>query len=67
MRATRGVARCSEGYGLRASARAARRAAGVTVKSRNLFHALPAGVEERTWILPDGVDVDTILARVGGA
>jgi glycosyltransferase involved in cell wall biosynthesis len=56
-RATRGIARWSEGYGVRASARAARRAAGVTVKSRNLFDALPSGVEERTWILPDGVDV----------
>jgi teichuronic acid biosynthesis glycosyltransferase TuaC len=56
-RATRGVARWSERYGMLASARAARRAAGITVKSRNLFDALPSGVDERTWIVPDGVDL----------
>src|SRR3954447_16319876 len=55
--ATRGVARWSERYGVLASARAARRAAGITVKSRNLFDALPSGVDARTWILPDGVDL----------
>jgi glycosyltransferase involved in cell wall biosynthesis len=56
-RATRGVARWSERYGVLASSRAARRAAGITVKSRNLFDALPSGVDERTWIVPDGVDL----------
>ena len=56
-RATHGVARWSERYGVLASARAARRAAGITVKSRNLFDALPAGLGERTWIVPDGVDL----------
>jgi teichuronic acid biosynthesis glycosyltransferase TuaC len=56
-RATRGVARWSERYGLVASARAARRATGITVKSRNLLDALPSGVDERTWIVPDGVDL----------
>jgi glycosyltransferase involved in cell wall biosynthesis len=56
-RATHGVDRWSERYGLLASARAARRAAGITVKSRNLFDALPTGVGERTWIVPDGVDL----------
>jgi glycosyltransferase involved in cell wall biosynthesis len=56
-RATRGVVRWSERYGVLASARAARRAAGITVKSRNLFEALPSGVHERTWIVADGVDL----------
>jgi teichuronic acid biosynthesis glycosyltransferase TuaC len=56
-RATRGVARWSERYGLLASTRAARRAAGITVKSRNLLDALPSGVDQRTWVLPDGVDL----------
>jgi glycosyltransferase involved in cell wall biosynthesis len=56
-RATHGVARWSERYGVLASARAARRAAGMTVKSRNLFDALPSGVGDRTWIVPDGVDL----------
>jgi glycosyltransferase involved in cell wall biosynthesis len=40
--ATHGVARLSERYGLLASARAARRAAGITGKS---------------WIVPDGIDL----------
>jgi hypothetical protein len=57
-RATRGVERWSERYGVLASVRAARRAAGITVKSRNLFDALPCGVvDDRTWIVPDGVDL----------
>jgi glycosyltransferase involved in cell wall biosynthesis len=55
--ATRGLARLSERYGVRASAGAARRAAGITVKSRNLFDALSPGVQGRTWIVPDGVDL----------
>jgi glycosyltransferase involved in cell wall biosynthesis len=42
-----------------ASRRAALRAAGVVVKSRNLRGALPEGVDEdRIWIIPDGVDTD---------
>jgi glycosyltransferase involved in cell wall biosynthesis len=53
-----GIAKWSERYGVRASARAARRATGVVVKSRNLFEALPPGLDEgRTWVLPDGVDL----------
>ena len=40
-----------------ASRRAAGRADGVIVKSRNLFGALPAEVEpSRAWIVPNGVD-----------
>ena len=40
-----------------ASRRAARRADGVIVKSRNLFGALPAEVDpSRAWIVPNGVD-----------
>jgi teichuronic acid biosynthesis glycosyltransferase TuaC len=57
-RASSGLERLSEHYGVLASTRAARRATGVVVKSRNLFDALPSGVDEhRTWILPDGVDL----------
>lgn len=42
-----------------ASRRAALRAAGVVVKSRNLRAALPAGVDEsRVWVIPDGVDLN---------
>ncbi len=42
-----------------ASRRAARRADGVIVKSRNLFEALPPEVKpSRTWIVPNGVDFD---------
>jgi glycosyltransferase involved in cell wall biosynthesis len=57
-RATSGLSKWSERYGVVASARAAKRATGITVKSRNLFDALPSGVgERRTWIIPDGVDL----------
>lgn len=49
--------RLSLRYGVLASRRAARRAAGVIVMSRNLHDALPAVVSrDRTWIVPDGVD-----------
>ena len=49
--------RLSLRYGVLASRRAAKRAAGIIVMSRNLFDALPAPVDEsRTWIIPDGVD-----------
>ena len=45
-------------YGALASRRAARRAAGIIVKSRNLFTALPREVDRsRVWIVPNGVDV----------
>jgi len=41
-----------------ASRRAAGRAAGIVVKSRNLFDALPRSVDrERVWIVPNGVDL----------
>lgn len=41
-----------------ASIRAARRAAGIIVKSRNLAAALPSGLDPaRVWIIPDGVDL----------
>ena len=41
-----------------ASRRAAARAAGMVVKSRNLYDALPHRVDrERVWILPNGVDL----------
>lgn len=42
-----------------ASLRAARRADGIVVKSRNLAAALPGGLDpNRLWIIPDGVDLD---------
>lgn len=45
-------------YGALASRRAARRATGIIVKSRNLFEALPSGVDKsRVWIVPNGVDI----------
>jgi glycosyltransferase involved in cell wall biosynthesis len=44
-------------WGVVASRRAARRAAAIVVKSRNLFDALPRTVDRsRVWILPNGVD-----------
>jgi teichuronic acid biosynthesis glycosyltransferase TuaC len=49
----------SRRYGVVASRRAARRAAGIVVKSQNLVDALPAGVDtSRVWIVPDGVDLE---------
>src|SRR3954471_19771696 len=58
-RASRGGVRGAGRYGVLASQRAAKRATGVTVKSRNLFDALPSRVtERRTWIVPDGVDLE---------
>ena len=45
-------------YGVLASRRAARRADGVIVKSRNLLDALPRSVDDsRVWIVPNGVDL----------
>ena len=44
--------------GVVASKWAAVRAAGIVVKSENLFNALPRGVDRsRVWILPNGVDL----------
>src|SRR5919109_1307447 len=51
------VKRLALRYGAFASRRAARRAAGIIVKSRNLFDALPPEVDKsRVWIVPNGVD-----------
>jgi glycosyltransferase involved in cell wall biosynthesis len=44
-------------YSMFASRRAAHRAAGIIVKARNLWDALPDGVDRtRVWIVPNGVD-----------
>jgi teichuronic acid biosynthesis glycosyltransferase TuaC len=52
------IERSSRAYGVRASRRAAARAAGIVVKSRNLFEALPKRVDRaRVWVLPNGVDL----------
>jgi glycosyltransferase involved in cell wall biosynthesis len=46
-------------YGVWASRRAARRAAGVVVVSENLRAALPRGLDpRRTWLVPDPVDLE---------
>ena len=50
--------RAARSYNVLASRRAAAQAAGIVVKSRNLFEALPQGVDRgRVWILPNGVDL----------
>ena len=52
------IERASRAYGVYASRRAATRAAGIVVKSRNLFEALPRGIDRtRVWLLPNGVDL----------
>jgi teichuronic acid biosynthesis glycosyltransferase TuaC len=54
----------SRRYGVIASRRAAARAAGVVVKSRNLFDALPRDVDRsRVWIVPNGVDLERFRPR----
>ena len=54
----------SRRYGVIASRRAARRAAGIVVKSQNLLEALPPGVDpSRVWIVPDGIDLDRFAPR----
>jgi glycosyltransferase involved in cell wall biosynthesis len=54
----------SRRYGVIASKRAAARAAGVVVKSRNLFDALPRGTDRsRAWIVPNGVDLALFRPR----
>jgi glycosyltransferase involved in cell wall biosynthesis len=46
-------------YGVRASYKAARRAAGIIVKSKNLQAALPCDVEQsKIKIIPNGIDLD---------
>jgi glycosyltransferase involved in cell wall biosynthesis len=51
-------------YGVFASRRAARRAAGIVVKSRNLFDALPSSVDRtRVWIIPNGIDFSRFRPR----
>jgi glycosyltransferase involved in cell wall biosynthesis len=51
------LAAASARYSVVASRRAAARAAGVVVKSRVLFDALPSKVDKsRVWIVPNGVD-----------
>ena len=55
-------------YGVRASRRAARRAAGIIVMSPNLNDALPSEAKmARSWIVPDGVDFEKFrpLDRAG--
>jgi glycosyltransferase involved in cell wall biosynthesis len=50
-----------------ASRRAAPRAAGIVVKSRNLREALPPNVDPaRVWIVPDGVNLDRFGPRAAG-
>lgn len=45
-------------HGVRASYRAAGRAAGVIVKSQNLLKALPSSVPRaRAWLVPNGIDL----------
>lgn len=54
-----GTARVTEAIGVAASRRAARRAAGILVKSRNLLEKLPPSLpEERVWVVPNGVDLE---------
>src|SRR4051812_40145732 len=46
-------------YGIRASYRAARLAAGIIVKSKNLYAALPRDIDfSKVRIIPNGVDLD---------
>jgi glycosyltransferase involved in cell wall biosynthesis len=51
-------------FGVWCSHRAARRAAGIIVKSRNLQNALPRGIpESRIRVLPNGVDLDRFFPQ----
>jgi glycosyltransferase involved in cell wall biosynthesis len=68
------TARLAEAIGVVASRRAARRAAGIIVVSRNLLEKLPSSLpEDRVWVVPNGVDLerfkpldrDTCLATLG--
>jgi teichuronic acid biosynthesis glycosyltransferase TuaC len=54
--------RLSRRYNVIASHRAARRAAGIIVKSRNLRDALHEDIDPaRVWIVPDGVDFERFV------
>ena len=54
----------SRRYGVVASRRAARRAAGIVVKSRNLVDALRRSIDRsRAWVVPDGIDLDCFAPR----
>jgi len=58
-RSGRGPARVAEAIGVLASRRAALRAAGIIVKSRNLLEKLPSSLpEECIWVVPNGVDLE---------
>jgi glycosyltransferase involved in cell wall biosynthesis len=58
------VQRVASRYSVSASRRAARNAAGIVVKSRNLYEALPGSVDrERVWIVPNGVDFNRFHPR----
>jgi teichuronic acid biosynthesis glycosyltransferase TuaC len=47
------------GYGVLASRRAAQRAAGIVVKSKNLYDAVPSTVDRsKVKIIPNGIDLD---------
>lgn len=61
------VRRISSGLGVLASRRAARRAAGVIVKSENLRRALPPLDPRRVWLIPNGVDLQRFRPRDGEA
>jgi len=59
------VRRMAIRYGLAASKRAARRALGIIVKSRNLRDALPTGTDpRRVWTIPNGVDLSRFKPMV---
>jgi teichuronic acid biosynthesis glycosyltransferase TuaC len=63
-RASGGLTRLSERVGVLASRRAARRAGGIVVKSRNLLDALPGRLDpDRVWIVPNGVDLASFVPR----
>jgi glycosyltransferase involved in cell wall biosynthesis len=54
----------SRGRNRRASLRAARRSAGIVVKSGELAAALPPGIDRgRVWVIPDGVDLALFAPR----
>src|SRR5262249_40881662 len=53
------VRRVISGYGVMASRRAARRAAGIVVKSKNLQDALPTDVNaSKVRLIPNGIDLE---------
>jgi glycosyltransferase involved in cell wall biosynthesis len=55
-------------YSMLASRRAAHRAAGIIVKARNLWDALPETVDRtRVWIVPNGVDLAHFHPRARSA